>query len=102
MLKDLLVIAGEPPLTAHTIDASNEYVLVKQKISVRPCVVGTSTQTLHLKPTYRSTELAFNRRTTVPAFSHTTCLKQKDDNLDGTCANICPNERHDGGIDLHF
>lgn len=49
MLKDLLVIAGEPPLTAHTMDAcSNEYVLVKKKIPVRPCVVGTSTQTLHL------------------------------------------------------
>ena len=49
MLKDLLVIAGEPPLTAHTLDASNEYVLVKQKIPVAPCVVGTSTQTLHLE-----------------------------------------------------
>ena len=52
MLKDLLVIAGEPPLTAHTIDASNEYVLVKQKIAVAPCVVGTSTQTLHLEQHY--------------------------------------------------
>ncbi len=31
MLKDLLVTAGEPPLTAHTMDDSNEYVLVKQK-----------------------------------------------------------------------
>jgi hypothetical protein len=48
MLKDLLVIAGEPPLTAHTNDDSNEYVLVKQKIPVSPCVVGTTSQTLHL------------------------------------------------------
>ncbi len=48
MLKDLLVIAGEPPLTAHAKDDSNEYVLVKQKIPVAPCVVGTTSQTLHL------------------------------------------------------
>ena len=48
MLKDLLVIAGEPPLTAHTMNDCNEYVLVKQKLPVAPSVVGTSSQTLHL------------------------------------------------------
>ncbi len=48
MLKDLLVIAGEPPLTAHTMDDDNEYVLVKQKNPVAPCVVGTTSQTLQL------------------------------------------------------
>ena len=48
MLKDLLVIAGEPPLTAHTKDDDDDYVLVKQKIPVAPCVVGTSSQTLKL------------------------------------------------------
>jgi hypothetical protein len=48
MLQDLLVIAGEPPLTAHTMDDDNEYVLAKQKIPVAPCVVGTSAQTLKL------------------------------------------------------
>jgi hypothetical protein len=48
MLQDLLVIAGEPPLTAHTMDDDNEYVLVKQKIPVAPCVVGTSFQKLKL------------------------------------------------------
>ena len=48
MLKDLLVIAGEPPLTAHTKDDDDDYVLVKQKIPVAPCVVGTSSQMLKL------------------------------------------------------
>jgi hypothetical protein len=49
MLQDLLVIAGEPPLTAHTMNDDNEYVLVKQKIPVAPCVVGNkSSQTLKL------------------------------------------------------
>ena len=60
MLKDLLVIAGEPPLTAHTNDASNEYVLVKQKIPVAPCVVYYLTNTT-FERTYWSTEMAFNR-----------------------------------------
>lgn len=49
MLQDLLVIAGEPPLTAHTMNDDNEYVLVKQKIPVAPCVIGNkNSQTLKL------------------------------------------------------
>jgi len=49
MLQDLLVIAGEPPLTAHTMDDDNEYLLVKNQIPVAPCVVGASSHTLKLE-----------------------------------------------------
>ncbi len=42
-LKDLLVAAGEPPLTAYTTDNdSGDFILLlKQQIPIPPCAVGT-------------------------------------------------------------
>ena len=48
-LKDLLVAAGEPPLTAYTTDNdTSEFILVKQQIPIPPCSVGTMLHFLQL------------------------------------------------------
>jgi hypothetical protein len=93
MLKNLLVIAGEPPLTAHnTMDDSNECVLVKQKIPIAPCVVGTASQTLHLEkhtglPTWLSIdERRYLRLAIVNALNKKTV----------TWTELCPNETYTG------
>ncbi len=49
-LKDLLVAAGEPPLTAYTtdIDSGDFIVLHQQQVPIPPCAVGTMLHILQL------------------------------------------------------
>ena len=49
-LKDILVAAGEPPLTAYTtdIDSGDFIVLHQQQVPVPPCAVGTRLHILRL------------------------------------------------------
>ena len=49
-LKDLLVAAGEPPLTSYTTDNdSGDFILLlKQQIPIQPCAVGTMLHILKL------------------------------------------------------